>query len=100
MILGGISQLLAPRPQGPNASPDQAASTSFPGNAAAVTQGSAIPVVYGRAQVAPIPVAITTTNNDVSSSAAGTLGTVVTTDLPGGGQQNQPGDDNLNNGGE
>lgn len=93
LVLGGISQMLTPRPQGPNASPDQAQSTSFPGNAGAVVQGGCIPVVYGRALVTPIPVAITTNNNDVSTSAAGTLGTVVTTDLSGGGQQNQSGDD-------
>ncbi len=88
LILGGISQILAPKPQGPNASPEQAQSTGFPGNAGAVSQGSAIPVVYGRALVSPTPVAVTTTNNDVSSTSAGTLGDVTTTNLQGGGQQN------------
>lgn len=87
MILGGISQILTPRPQGPNASPEQATSTSFPGNAGAVVQGSAVPVVYGRALVSPLPVAVTTTNNDVSTSAAGTVGTVIGTPLDGGGTQ-------------
>ncbi len=91
LVLGGISQVLTPTPQGPQ--PDQASSTSFPGTAAAVVQGGCIPVVYGRALVSPIPVSITVTNNDVSSSAAGTQGTVITTPLPGGGSQNQPGDD-------
>ncbi len=91
MILGGIAQLLTPTPQGASASPDQAQSTSFQGNATTVTQGGCIPIVYGRALVAPVPVSITISNNDVSTSAAGTVGTVVTTPLDGGGNQNEPG---------
>jgi predicted phage tail protein len=90
LLLGGISQILTPRPQGPNASPDQNASTTFPGTAAVVTQGGTLPVVYGRALVAPIPIAITTSNNDVSSTAAGTTGGVTATPLPGGGTQYNP----------
>ncbi len=94
LVLGGISQILTPKPQGANASPEQAQSTSFPGNAGAVVQGGCVPVVYGRALVTPIPVSVTVTNSDVSTSAAGTKGTVVTVNLPGGGQQNKPGDGN------
>lgn len=90
MVLGGISQMLTPAAQGPNASPDQAQSTSFPGNAAAVVQGGCIPVVYGRALVSPVPVSITVTNNKVSSSEAGTAGEVTATPLPGGGTQYDP----------
>ncbi len=90
LILGGISQILTPRPQGPNASPEQAQSTAFPGTAAAVVQGGCVPVVYGRALVSPIPVSITTNNNDVSTSAAGTLGDVITVQIPGGGSQYAP----------
>ncbi len=90
LILGGISQILTPRPQGTTANPEQAQSTSFPGNAGAVVQGGCVPVVYGRALVTPIPVSITTTNNDVSTSAAGTLGGVTTTPLSGGGTQYGP----------
>lgn len=87
MLLGGMAQLLAPTPQGPSANPEQAQSTSFPGNAGAVVQGGCIPVVYGRALVSPIPVAVTTTNNDTSTSAAGTAGTVDKIILEGGGTQ-------------
>ena len=46
MLLGGITQLLTPTPQGPNASPEQASSTSFPGNAGAIAQGIPVPIVY------------------------------------------------------
>lgn len=91
LVLGGMAQMLTPTPQGPSVDPNQAQSTSFPGTAASVVQGGCIPVVYGRALVAPIPVSITVTNNDVSSSAAGEVGTVDQTNLPGGGQQYEPG---------
>ncbi len=93
LILGGITQLLTPSAQGPNASPEnaQGGSTSFPGNASAILQGIPVPIVYGRALVAPLPVSITISNNDVSSTAAGTLGDVIGTPLDGGGTQYQPG---------
>ncbi len=87
LVLGGIAQLLTPKPQGASANPDQAESTGFPGTSSAVTQGGCIPVVYGRAFVAPFPVSITITNNDVSTSAAGNLGDVDSTSLDGGGTQ-------------
>ncbi len=87
LVLGGISQLLTPGAQTPGA---QQNSTVFPGNNAAVTQGSCIPVVYGHALVSPIPISITQSNNDVSTSAAGTLGGVDTTPLLGGGSQFNP----------
>lgn len=90
LVLGGISQMLTPKPTGTTASPEQAQSTSFPGNAAAVVQGGCVPVVYGRALVSPIPVSITVTNNDVSTTDAGTEGGVDSTDLEGGGQQYEP----------
>ncbi len=91
MVLGGIAQMLTPTPQGPNASPEQAQSTSFPGNAASVVQGGCVPVVYGRALVSPIPVSITVTNNNVSTTDTGTDGSVVATPLEGGGTQYEPG---------
>ncbi len=90
LILGGITQLLTPRAGGPNASPDQAQSTGFPGTSSAVVQGGCIPVVYGRALVSPIPISITVTNNDVSTSAAGNLGDVIGTPIDGGGTQYEP----------
>ncbi len=92
LVLGGIAQLLTPKPQGPSSSPEtqQAQSTSFPGNAGAVVQGGCIPVVYGRALVSPIPISITINNNDVSTSAAGNLGDVDINPIDGGGTQYQP----------
>lgn len=90
LVLGGISQMLTPTPQGITTQPDQASSTSFQGNATSVVQGGCVPVVYGRALVAPVPVSITISNNDVSTSAAGTNGAVDITPLPGGGTQYGP----------
>lgn len=90
LVLGGISQLLTPGAQGPNANPEQAQSTAFPGNATTVVQGTPVPIVYGRALVSPVPVAITITNNDVSTSAAGTQGTVDIFPIDGGGTQYGP----------
>lgn len=94
LVLGGISQILTPAPEGPTTQPEQARSTSFPGNATAVVQGGCVPVVYGRALVSPIPVSITITNNDVSTSAAGTNGGVIANPIEGGGTQYEPGDPN------
>lgn len=88
MLLGGITQLLTPAAKGPAAADaEQRDSTSFQGNAAAVTQGGCVPVVYGRALVSPIPVSVTFENNDVSTTDAGTVGKVTTDPLQGGGQQ-------------
>ncbi len=96
LILGGIAQLLTPKPEGPSANPDQAQSTSFPGNAGAVVQGGCIPVVYGRALVSPIPVSITVTNNDVSTTQAGNPCNPGQTSLRGGGTQYTPSDEGAN----
>lgn len=91
LVLGGISQILTPKPEGPTTQPEQAQSTSFPGNAGSVVQGGCVPVVYGHALVSPIPVSVTITNNDVSTSAAGTPGSVIVTPIDGGGTQYGPG---------
>jgi len=89
LLLGGITQLLTPTPKGPGTTDqaEQRDSTSFQGNASAVTQGGCVPVVYGRALVSPTPVSITFENNDVSTTDAGTVGEVTTDNLQGGGQQ-------------
>lgn len=91
-LLGGITQLITPTPKGPSTSTtEQRDSTAFPGNTTAVAQGGCVPLVYGRALVSPVPVCVTTENNDVPTTDAGTEGTVETTDLQGGGQQYGPG---------
>lgn len=87
LVLGGIAQLLTPRAQENGAQPQ---SSLFPGNSTSVVQGGCIPVVYGHALVSPIPISITVTNNDVGTTAAGTLGDVSNTPLNGGGSQVQP----------
>ncbi len=87
LVLGGITQLLTPKAQGPADPNEQSQSTSFSGNTSAVVQGGCIGVVYGRALVTPIPVSITTDNDDLSTTSAGDEQAVEVTDLEGGGQQ-------------
>jgi len=88
LILGGITQLLTPTPQGPSAAgEDPKSSTFFQGNATSVVQGGCVPLVYGRALVSPIPISITLENSDVPTTDAGYTGTVTTTNLNGGGVQ-------------
>lgn len=92
LVLGGITQLITPTPKGFTATEsDTRSSTSFQGNATAVVQGGCVPVVYGRMLVSPVPISITIENNDVPITEAGTVGTVDTTDLSGGGTQYTPG---------
>ncbi len=86
LVLGGISQLLTPTVK-PGTQGEQKNSTFFQGNATTVVQGGCVPLVYGRALVSPIPVAITVDNDDLSTTSAGTQGTVTQTNLPGGGIQ-------------
>lgn len=92
LILGGITQLLTPTPRSPADPADQVNSRIFQGNASAVVQGGCVPLVYGRALVSPIPISITVSNNDVPITDAGTVGTVDTTDLPGGSTQYSAGE--------
>ncbi len=87
LLFGGVVQLLTPIPKGPTAAQEQAASTTFPGNAATVVQGAPVPIIYGRALATPIPISITVSNNDTSTTAAGTPGDPTTSTLDGGGVQ-------------
>lgn len=91
LVVGGISQLLTPRPQTPGPDAEQANSTSFQGNTTAIAQGGCVPVVYGRMLVSALPISITITNNDVATTQAGESGVVITTNLQGGGQQYEEG---------
>lgn len=91
LILGGITQLLTPTAKGLAGSQDTNGSTAFQGNASAVVQGGCVPLVYGRALVSPIPISISVSNDDVPITDAGTVGTVITTQLPGGSTQYEAG---------
>lgn len=83
-LLGGITQALTPNPQSPTT---QSNSFAFPGNSTSVVQGGCVPLLYGRALTTPVPIAITTLNNDISTTVAGTVGVVTVTPLDGGGYQ-------------
>ncbi len=83
LVLGGITQLLAPVPKKYN----QAQSSNFAGNAAAVTQGQAIPLVYGRCLVKPIPIAVSFDSADTQTTSNTSRGTIDTLELIGGGYQ-------------
>lgn len=87
LVLGGITQLLTPTARSPQEAAEQKNSTTFQGNAATVVQGGCVPVVYGRALVAPLPVSITVDNDDLSTTSAGEEGVIEETDLNGGGIQ-------------
>lgn len=91
LLVGGITQLLTPKVQGPAGSEEMAQSTSFQGNATAVVQGGCVPVVYGRCLVPAIPISISIANNDVNLTNAGEIGTVDETELEGGGTEYSPG---------
>lgn len=64
LVLGGISQLLAPTPSfnaigaTSNSDTESRGSNIFQGNASTTTQGGAVGLVYGRALVAPMPISI------------------------------------------
>ncbi len=61
LVMGGVTQLLTPSPSfnsNAGTAADSTSSNIFAGNAASVVQGIPIPLVYGRALVAPMPVSI------------------------------------------
>lgn len=91
LLIGGITQVLTPKPQGPAPNEEMAQSTSFQGNATAVVQGGPVPVVYGRMLVPALPISITISNNTQQITNAGKLGTITSTDLQGGGTEDSPG---------
>lgn len=81
LILGGITQLLTPTPSfNQSNETDEARSNVFEGNAASISQGGAVPLVYGRALVSPMPISISFTAIDqaiVNSFAPTEYDTVV-----------------------
>lgn len=102
LVLGGVTQLLTPTPNFNNSSSAGQGSTLFNGNAVAVNQGGAVPLIYGRALVPAVPICISFSNEDVqvtadsnsagsTSSVGGSAGTAYTVvNLPGGGYQFVP----------
>jgi predicted phage tail protein len=79
LILGGVMQLLTPVPKISESSDStQQSSNIFQGNASAISQGGAVPVVYGRALVSPMPICISLTNTDQVTSQSTDVGTVST----------------------
>lgn len=103
LILGGISQLLTPTPNfNQDTAGESRGSSLFNGNAAAVSQGGSVGLVYGRALVTPMPVCISFWNQDVTaadgspiSSDAGNINYCRVT-LDGGGYQWVPRDEDGN----
>ncbi len=73
LILGGISQLLAPTPNfnnGQDTQGDSRGSTIFQGNATTISQGGAVGLVYGRMRVTPMPISMSITSYDQSAPAS------------------------------
>ncbi len=79
MALGGVVQLLTPIPNF-NQNAGQSSATfgggAFQGNAATAIQGAAVPVVYGEMMVAPTPIAISLSNQDMIILSNGSIGLV------------------------
>lgn len=66
LALGGITQLLTPNPNfnSSTSADDGKGSNIFQGNSTAVAQGGAVPLVYGRALVRPMPISVAFTAED------------------------------------
>lgn len=75
LAVGGISQLLAPTPNfSINTEGDSRGSNIFQGNAATISQGGAVGLVYGRALVTPMPISISFDNFDQSRTSNYNMG--------------------------
>jgi predicted phage tail protein len=77
LILGGVMQLLTPVPK-IGESTEQKSSNLFQGNASAISQGGAVPIIYGRALVSPMPICISLNNVDQTTTQSTDIGTVDT----------------------
>ena len=86
LILGGISQLLAPSQKNNG----QYNSNVFQGSIAAGEQGGSVPVVYGKALVAPTPISVWFNNVDYNITQNAYVGTLQVAQLPGGGYEYIP----------
>lgn len=69
LVLGGVMQLLTPTPSVSENSSDQSTSNLFQGNASTIAQGGVVPLIYGRSLVSPMPISLSITNIDKSTSA-------------------------------
>lgn len=86
LVLGGIAQLLAPSPNiNSSSEEEQRTSTFFQGNANVIYQGGSVGIVYGRALVAPMPIAIAFNVTDTQTTTVDYSGTVEYRPFPGGG---------------
>jgi predicted phage tail protein len=92
LLLGGVTELLTPTPKAGGKQTEQAQSANFQGNAASAVQGTPIPLVYGRALVAPTPICIShgAYRSTVSTANNGYVGNVEIRELPGGGVEYVP----------
>lgn len=77
LILGGVMQLLTPIPK-ISETTEQKSSNLFQGNASAIAQGGAVPIIYGRALVSPMPICISLNNVDQTTTQSTDIGTVDT----------------------
>lgn len=68
LVIGGIIQLLTPVPNFNTNAGNNSSSNIFDGNSLRAQQGDAVPVVYGRMLLGPIPVSVSIINQDRSIS--------------------------------
>jgi predicted phage tail protein len=92
MVLGGVAQLMAPSPNiNSSSEEDQRTSTFFQGNANVIYQGGSVGIIYGRALVTPMPIAIAFNVTDIQTTTMDYFGTVEYYPLPGGGGEYRDG---------
>lgn len=87
LVLGGISQLLAPHATN---NQGELNSNSFAGAVAAGAQGGCVPIVYGKALVSPITISVWFNNIDYNTTNNTYVGGTTVAQLPGGGYQYAP----------
>lgn len=84
LLLGGITQILAPTPNfNQDSQGESRGSNIFQGNAVAVSQGGAVGLAYGRIAVTPMPISLSITSYDQSAPASFVPGSYDNVTSPG-----------------
>ena len=87
LVIGGVSQLLAPHAANQQG---ELNSNNFAGSVTAGTQGGCVPIVYGKALVSPITISVWFNNIDYNTTTNTYQGGVEIGQVPGGGYQYSP----------
>lgn len=88
LVIGGVVQLLTPIPNFSQNAGNDKSSFIFEGNSIGISQGGSIGLVYGRALVSPMPISISVSNQDQTTTLNNIYGNIGGTSIGGGGVQN------------